>query len=87
MAGLHEAEICLRVVGLVPQEGKQDSTCAGFFDRLFRRLDSHKNRVDPRQTGERRLDFLDLVAICGAPRAGQGLVTRGWSRQAGMVAM
>lgn len=64
MAGLHEAEICLRVVGLVPQEGKQDSTCAGFFDRLFRRLDSHKNRVDPRQTGERRLDFLDLVAIC-----------------------
>jgi hypothetical protein len=31
MAGLHENEICLRVVGLVPQKGKQYPPSAGLF--------------------------------------------------------
>jgi hypothetical protein len=33
--GRNEGEICLGVVGLVPQEGKQYPTSAGLFDRLL----------------------------------------------------
>ena len=38
-----------RVIGLVPQERKQDSLASGFLNRLLSGLNGHENRIDLRQ--------------------------------------
>src|ERR1700733_4523901 len=49
MAGVQEAEICLRVVRLVPEEGKQNPPSTGLFYSLSGGFNGYEHGIDLRQ--------------------------------------